>query len=86
MSDSLLNGNPITLESLREYFLENDFTTMPDTLPENMCDGEAELYNKIIEFINEDWQELAKEMGLKRPQMCYLRTLSPRCSDFVFRE
>lgn len=52
MSDSLLNGNPITSESLREQFLENDFMTMPDTLLENMTEGEAELYNKVISFIN----------------------------------
>ncbi len=69
--------NPITLESLREKFLENDFTTMPDTLPENMNDSEAELYNKVINFINDDWQELAKEMGLKRPQTCYSEDFIP---------
>lgn len=69
--------NPITLESLRELFLENDFTTMPDTLPENMTEGEAELYNKVIDFINVDWQEFAKDMGLKRPQTCYSEHFIP---------
>ena len=69
--------NPITLESLRKQFLENDFTTMPDTLPENMTEGEAELYNKVIEFINVDWQEFAKDMGLKRPQTCYSEDFIP---------
>ena len=78
MSDSLLNGNPITSESLREQFLENDFMTMPDTLLENMTEGEAELYNKVISFINDDWQDLAKEMGLKRPQMCYSEDFIPK--------
>lgn len=86
MSKNLLNADGITPELLREQFLENDFTTMPDTLPENMSEGEAELYNKVINFINDDWHELAKEMGLKRPQICYSRILFPKRSDFVFRE
>ncbi len=77
MSDNLLNGNPITPESLREQFLENDFTIMPDTLPENIGDGEAELYNKVIDFNNNDWQGVVKEMGLKRPQTCYSEDFIP---------
>ena len=35
------------------------------------------MYNKVIEFINVDWQELAKEMGLKRPQTCYSEGFIP---------
>ena len=77
MADNLLNDNPITFESLREQFLENDFTTIPDTLPENMTEGEAELYNKVIDFINDDWQKFAKDMGLKRPQICYSEDFIP---------
>lgn len=77
MTEHSPKDNSITLESLREHFLENDFTTMPDTLPENMSEGEAELYNKVIEFINVDWQELAKDMGQKRPQTCYSKDFIP---------
>ena len=77
MTEHSPKDNSITLESLREQFLENDFTTMPDTLPENMTEGEAELYNKVIEFINVDWQEFAKDMGLKRPQTCYSEDFIP---------
>lgn len=77
MTEYLPKDNSITLESLREHFLENDFTIMPDTLPENMTEGEAELYNKVIEFINVDWQEFAKDMGLKRPQTCYSEDFIP---------
>ncbi|MCM1167174.1 MAG: winged helix-turn-helix domain-containing protein [Lachnospiraceae bacterium] len=77
MTENLLNDTPITLESLREQFLENDFTIMPATLPENMSEVEAELYNKVIDFINDDWQETAKEVGLKRPQMCYSEDFIP---------
>ncbi len=77
MPKDILNAEKITPELLSEQFLENDFTTMPDTLPENMCDGEAELYNRVIDFINDDWQAIAKEMGLKRPQMCYSEDFIP---------
>lgn len=77
MTDHTPKDNSTTLESLREQFLENDFTTMPDTLPEDMSDSEAELYNKVINFINDDWQEFAKEMGLKRPQICYSEDFIP---------
>lgn len=77
MSKDLLNAEAITTELLREQFLRNDFTTMPDTLPENMDDCEAVLYNKVIDFINDDWQEIAKEMGLKRPQICYSEDFIP---------
>lgn len=77
MTEHLPKDNPITIESLREQFLENDFTTMPDTLPENMTEEEAGLYNKVMEFINNNWQELAKDMGLKRPQTCYSEDFIP---------
>lgn len=77
MTEYSPKNNPITLESLREQFLENDFTTIPDTLPENMTEGEAELYNKVMEFINNNWQEFAKNMGLKRPQTCYSEAFIP---------
>ena len=51
MPKDLINANKLTLELLREQFLENDFTIMSDVLPENMGEGEAELYNKVIDFI-----------------------------------
>ncbi|GEM_PF-5261569 len=77
MPKDILNAEKITPELLSEQFLENDFTTMPDAFPENMCDGEAELYNNVIDFINDDWQEIAKNMGLKRPQICYSEDFIP---------
>lgn len=77
MPKDLLNADEITPELLREQFLENDFTAMPDTLPEDMSDSEAELYNKVIDFINDDWQKFAKEMGMKRPQTCYSEDFIP---------
>lgn len=77
MPKDRINANKLTLELLREQFLENDFTIMSDVLPENMGEGEAELYNKVIDFINDDWQKFAKEMGLKRPQMCYSEDFIP---------
>lgn len=77
MPKNLLNADEITHELLREQFLGNDFTTMPDTLPENMTEEEAELYNNVIEFINVDWQEFAKDMSLKRPQICYSEDFIP---------
>lgn len=77
MPKDLLNADKLTPEFLREQFLENDFTIMPDTLPENISECEAELYNKVIDFINNDWQELAKKMGLKRPQISYSEDFIP---------
>lgn len=77
MSDILLDDNPMTFAILREQFLENGFTIMSDVLPENMNEGETELYNTVIDFINDDWQEFTKEMGLKRPQMCYSEDFIP---------
>lgn len=77
MPKDLINANKLTLELLREQFLKNDFTIMSDVLPENMGEGEAELYNKVMDFINDDWQKFAKEMGLKRPQMCYSEDFIP---------
>ncbi len=77
MPKDLINANKLTPEFLRKQFLENDFTVMSDVLPENISECEAELYNKVIDFINNDWQELAKKMGLKRPQMCYSEDFIP---------
>ncbi|MCM1276386.1 MAG: winged helix-turn-helix transcriptional regulator [Lachnospiraceae bacterium] len=77
MPNDILNAGKLTPELLREQFLENDFTIMPDALPESMNEDEAELYNKVIDFINGDWQDFAKEMGLKRPQMCYSEDFIP---------
>lgn len=77
MPKDILNEDIISPELFRKQFLEHDFTTMPATLPENMNEIEAELYSKVIGFINDDWQELAKEMGLKRPQVCYSEYFIP---------
>lgn len=77
MSDILLDDNLIILEMLRKQFLENDFTIISDVLPENMGEGEAELYNKVIGFVNDDWQNSAKETNLKRPQICYSEDFIP---------
>ncbi len=77
MLKDILNADEITFETLREQFLEHDFTTMPDALPQDMGEGEAELYSKVIDLINDDWQKLSKEMGLKRPQMRYSEDFIP---------
>lgn len=49
MPKNLLNADEITPELLREQFLWNDFTIMPDTLPKNMTVGEQ---NGIIRSLN----------------------------------
>ncbi len=35
------------------------------------------MYNKVIDFINDDWQGIAKGMCLKRPQTCYSEDFIP---------
>ena len=46
MKDLLNSDESITLERLREFFHENDFSTMPVKDPSEYNEDEAELYKR----------------------------------------
>ena len=76
MSD-LFNEKEITLDKLREFFHENDFSTLPVKDPSEYTEDELELYNRVLEHINNEWESIAKTLGLTHPQDCYSKiTLS----------
>ena len=77
MSNNLLNAEQITLSMLREYFHENDFSTMPVKDPSEYTEDELELYNVVLEYINAEWQEISKSLGLNHPQDCYSKDFPP---------
>ena len=76
MSD-LLNEKEITLDKLREYFHENDFSTMPVKNPSEYREEEAELYKKVLNLINAEWKTISKSLGLTHPQSCYSKDFPP---------
>lgn len=77
MKDLLNSDEPITLESLREFFHENDFSTMPVKDPSKYSEDELELYNVVLKHINAEWQEISKSLGLNHPQDCYSKDFPP---------
>jgi len=77
MKDLLNSDKPITLESLREFFRENDFSTMPVKDPSEYSEDELELYNVVLKHINSEWQEISKSLGLNHPQDCYSKDFPP---------
>lgn len=77
MKDLLNSDKPITLESLREFFHENDFSTMPVKDPSEYSEDELELYNVVLKHINSEWQEISKTLGLNHPQDCYSKDFPP---------
>lgn len=77
MKDILNSDKPITLESLREFFHENDFSTMPVKDPSEYTEDELELYNVVLKHINAEWQEITKSLGLNHTQDCYSKDFPP---------
>ena len=77
MKDLLNSDESITLERLREFFHENDFSTMPVKDPSEYNEDEAELYNAVLKHINAEWQEISKSLGLNHPQECYSKDFPP---------
>ncbi len=76
MSD-LFNEKEITLDKLREFFHENDFSTLPVKDPSEYTEDELELYNRVLEHINNEWESIAKTLGLTHPQDCYSKDFPP---------
>lgn len=52
MSNNLLNEEQITLDMLRKYFHENDFSTMPVKALSEYTEDEVKLYNAVLKHIN----------------------------------
>lgn len=77
MKDLLNSDEPITLECLREFFHEHDFSTMPVKDPSEYNEDELELYNVVLKHINAEWQEISKSLGLNHPQDCYSKDFPP---------
>ena len=81
MKDLLNSDEPITLECLREFFHEHDFSTMPVKDPSEYNEDELELYNVVLKHINAEWQEISKSLGLNHPQDCYSKDFPPELID-----
>lgn len=69
-SKSMLKYKPKpepTIEELREFFLENDFTASHNTHIDynTMSSDDAELLELFKSAANEHWEPLSREMGLK---------------------
>lgn len=77
MKDLINSDEPLTLERLREFFHENDFSTMPVKDPSEYTEDELELYNVVLKHINAEWQEISKSLGLNHPQDCYSKDFPP---------
>lgn len=76
MSD-LLNEEAITLDKLREYFHNNDFSTLPVKDTSEYNEKELKLYNRVLKFVNAEWKSISKSLGLTHPQDCYSKDYPP---------
>lgn len=70
MKDLLNSDEPITLERLREFFHENDFSIMPVKDPTEYDEKELRLYNKVLKLVNSEWKTISKSLGMTHPQDC----------------
>lgn len=77
MKDLINSDEPLTLEHLREFFHENDFSTMPVKDPSEYDEKELRLYNKVLKLVNAEWKTISKSIGLTHPQDCYLKDYPP---------
>ncbi len=77
MKDLLNSDEPLTLERLREFFHENDFSTMPVKDPTEYDEKELGLYNKVLKLVNAEWKTISKSLGMTHPQDCYSKDYPP---------
>lgn len=70
-------NKPIDLNSLREYFHNNDFSTMPVKDPSEYSEKELKLYKKVLKLVNSEWKAISKSLGLTHPQDCYSKDYPP---------
>lgn len=76
MSD-LFNEKEITLEKLRDYFHNNDFSTLPVKDPSEYTEKQLKLYNRVLRLVNAEWKSISKSLGLTHPQDCYSKDFPP---------
>lgn len=76
MSD-LFNEKEITLEKLRDYFHNNDFSTLPVKDPSEYTEKQLTLYNRVLRIVNAEWKSISKSLGLTHPQDCYSKDFPP---------
>ncbi len=77
MKDLINSEDPINLDSLRELFRSNDFSTLPVKDPSEYSEKELKLYNKVLKLVNAEWKTISKSMGLTHPQDCYSKDFPP---------
>lgn len=76
MSD-LFNEEEITMDKLREYFHNNDFSTIPVKDPSEYTEKQLKLYNRVLRIVNAEWKSISKSLGLTHPQDCYSKDYPP---------
>ncbi len=77
MKDLINSEEPINLNSLRELFNNNDFSTLPVKDPSEYSGKELKLYNRVLTLVNAEWKTISKSMGLTHPQDCYSKVFPP---------
>ena len=77
MKDLINSEKPINLDSLRELFHNNDFSTLPVKDPSEYSGKELKLYNRVLTLVNAEWKTISKSMGLTHPQDCYSKNFPP---------
>ena len=73
----MLNAEKINIETLREHFQNNDFSTIPVRNPSEYNEKELKLYNKVLKYVNVEWKSISKSLGLTHPQDCYSKDYPP---------
>ena len=73
----LFNEKEITLDKLREYFHNNDFSTLPVKDPSEYTEKQLKLYNRVLRIVNAEWRTISKSLGLTHPQDCYSKDYPP---------
>ena len=76
MSD-LFYEEEITMDKLRDYFHNNDFSTLPVKDPSEYTEKQLKLYNRVLRIINAEWKSISKSLGLTHPQDCYSKDFPP---------
>ena len=76
MSD-LFNEEEITMDKLREYFHNNDFSTIPVKDPSEYTEKQLKFYNRVLRIVNAEWKSISESLGLTHPQECYSNDFPP---------
>ncbi len=77
MKDLINSEELINLNSLRELFHSNDFSTLPVKDPSEYSEKELKLYNRVLTLVNAEWKTISKSRGLTHPQACYSKDYPP---------